>query len=91
MLWGSVLREATILQEELILWHMEINVAYNKNNNMERFVTLTEDQLRRELTQAFIHGQGNAQMMEAGLERDETTDYVRNRLEQLLRINTENT
>ena len=58
---------------------------------MERFVTLTEDQLRRELTQAFIHDQGNAQMMEAGLERDETTDYVRNRLEQLLRINTENT
>ena len=32
--------------------------------------------LRVEIHRAFIHGQGNAQMMEAGLERDEVEDYV---------------
>jgi hypothetical protein len=32
--------------------------------------------LRTELTRAFVHGQGNAQMMEAGLERDEVEEYV---------------
>jgi hypothetical protein len=32
--------------------------------------------LRVEIHRAFIHGQGNAQMMEAGLERDEVEEYV---------------
>jgi hypothetical protein len=32
--------------------------------------------LRVEIHKAFIHGQGNAQMMEAGLERDEVEEYV---------------
>lgn len=32
--------------------------------------------LKEEIKRAFIHGQGNAQMMEAGLERDEIEDYI---------------
>jgi len=36
----------------------------------------TVELLRVEIHRAFIHGQGNAQMMEAGLERDEVEEYV---------------
>ena len=32
--------------------------------------------LKEEIKRAFIHGQGNAQIMEAGLERDEIEDYI---------------
>jgi hypothetical protein len=32
--------------------------------------------LKEEIKRAFIYGQGNAQMMEAGLERDEIEDYI---------------
>ena len=39
--------------------------------------------LKEEIRKAFIHGQGNAQMMEAGLERDEVDDYVNSRLAQI--------
>ena len=40
------------------------------------FIIFTEEELREELRKAFIHGQGNKEMMEAGLERDETEDYI---------------
>jgi hypothetical protein len=36
--------------------------------------------IRSEIKKAFIHGQGNAQMMEAGLERDEIEEYVNYRM-----------
>jgi hypothetical protein len=32
--------------------------------------------IEAEIRSAFIHGQGNARMMDAGLERDETEDHV---------------
>jgi len=41
---------------------------------------LSEEELRAEIKRAFIHGQGNAQMIEAGLERDEVEDYVNYRM-----------
>lgn len=41
--------------------------------------------LRSEILSAFIHGQGNARGMEAGLERDETDDYVNSRMASLNR------
>lgn len=40
------------------------------------FIIFTEKELEEELRKAFIHGQGNAEMMEAGLERNEVDDYV---------------
>lgn len=40
------------------------------------FIILTEEEMKAELRKAFIHGQGNAEMMEAGLERNEVDDYV---------------
>ena len=48
-------------------------------------ITLTQEELEKEIKQAFIHGQGNLEMMEAGLERDETEDYVNSRMRQLIR------
>jgi hypothetical protein len=48
-------------------------------------ITLTQDEMGREIKRAFVHGQGNAEMMEAGLERDETEDYVNSRMRQLIR------
>jgi hypothetical protein len=47
-------------------------------------ITLTQEELEKEIRQAFIHGQGNVEMMEAGLERDETEDYVNSRMRSLL-------
>jgi hypothetical protein len=44
---------------------------------MSKEIVLTQEELQKEIKQAFIHGQGNKTMMEAGLERDETEDYVR--------------
>jgi hypothetical protein len=48
---------------------------------MERTLLDEEkEQLRAEISRAFIHGQGNGQMMEAGLERDEVDDYTNSRM-----------
>jgi len=54
---------------------------------MSKRITLTHEELQKEIKQAFIHGQGNKEMMEAGLERDETEDYVRSRMRTLLNQN----
>jgi hypothetical protein len=56
-----------------------------KNINKMEKITLTQEELEREIKRAFVHGQGNAEMMEAGLERDETEDYVNSRMRQLIR------
>jgi hypothetical protein len=47
-------------------------------------ITLTQEELEKEIKQAFICGQRNVEMMEAGLERDETKDYVNSRMRSLL-------
>ena len=47
-------------------------------------IILTQEELEKEIKQAFICGQGNVEMMEAGLERDETEDYVNSRMRSLL-------
>ncbi len=54
---------------------------------MSREITLTQEELEKEIKKAFIHGQGNREMMEAGLERDETEDYVNSRMRSLLNQN----
>lgn len=54
---------------------------------MSKRITLSQEELQKEIKQAFIHGQGNKEMMEAGLERDETEDYVRSRIRTLLNQN----
>ena len=56
---------------------------------MSKEIVLTQEELETEIRQAFIHGQGNKEMMEAGLERDETEDYVNNRMRILLNQNKE--
>ncbi len=50
------------------------------------FIILTEEEMKAELRKAFIHGQGNAEMMEAGLERNEVEDYIRWRMIDLKKI-----
>ena len=37
---------------------------------------IKEKELEKIIRQAFIHGQGNKEMMESGLERDETDEYT---------------
>ncbi len=54
---------------------------------MSKEITLTQEELEREIKLAFIHGQGNQEMMESGLERDETEDYVNSRMRSLLKQN----
>ena len=56
---------------------------------MSKEIVLTQEELETEIRQAFIHGQGNKEMMEAGLERDETEDYVNNRMRISLNQNKE--
>jgi hypothetical protein len=36
----------------------------------------TKEEFREIVRQAYLHGQGNGVMMEAGLERDEIQDYT---------------
>ena len=43
---------------------------------MNEEYTITKETMERLLRDAFKHGQGNGQMMESGLERDEIDDYV---------------
>ena len=50
---------------------------------MSKEIKITIEELEKEIKQAFIHGQGNKEMMEAGLERDETEDYVNSRMRSL--------
>ena len=54
---------------------------------MSKQITLTQEELEKEIKQAFIHGQVNQEMMESGLERDETEDYVSSRMRQLIKQN----
>lgn len=54
---------------------------------MSKEIKITIEELEKEIKQAFIHGQGNKEMMEAGLERDETEDYVNSRMRKLLNQN----
>jgi hypothetical protein len=56
---------------------------YNEDAYVVGYTKCQEDMikiLKEEIKIAFIHGQGNGIMMEAGLERDETEDYVNNRM-----------
>ena len=54
---------------------------------MSKELVLTQKELEQEIRQAFIHGQRNYEMMEHGLERDETEDYVNNRMITILSQN----
>lgn len=54
---------------------------------MSKEIKITIEELEKEIKQAFIHGQGNKEMVEAGLERDETEDYVNSRMRKLLNKN----
>jgi hypothetical protein len=50
----------------------------------ENTITLTHKELEEEIRRAFIRGQGNREMMMAGLERDETQDYTNHRMRALI-------
>ena len=63
---------------------MKNSLNITKNINKMEKIILTQEELEREIKRAFVHGQGNAEMMEAGLERDETEDYVNSRMRSLL-------
>ena len=54
---------------------------------MSKEIILTQEELEHEIKQAFVHGQGNSIMMEAGLERDEREDYVGSVMRRLTKPN----
>jgi hypothetical protein len=55
----------------------EITHWLKEQNNKYIF---SEEELRAEIKRAYMYGQRNAEMMEAGLERDEVEDYVNYRM-----------
>jgi len=66
------------------------DVSFNKRDLYEGYVggytQCQEDVmelLESEIRIAFIHGQSNGKMMEAGLERDEIDDYINSRMRTL--------
>ena len=65
-------------KKELEIAITTYTVAYKKGYTQcqEDMIELLKEEIRR----AFIHGQGNAQMMEAGLERDEVEEYINHRM-----------
>jgi len=54
---------------------------------MSKKITLTIEELEHEIKQAFVHGQGNSIMMEAGLERNEREDYTSSVMRRLINQN----
>lgn len=44
--------------------------------NKDKQYIISEEELEKLLKHAYFHGQGNGQMMECGLERDEISDYL---------------
>lgn len=52
---------------------------------MSKIITLTIEELEHEINQAFVHGQGNSIMMEAGLERNEREDYTSSVMRRLIK------
>ena len=52
---------------------------------MSKIITLTIEELEYEINQAFVHGQGNSIMMEAGLERNEREDYISSVMSRLIK------
>ena len=56
-----------------------------KKAKMSKKITLTVEELEKEIKQAFVHGQGNSKMMEAGLERDEREDYTNSVMRRLIK------
>jgi hypothetical protein len=66
-------------QDDRIHSHRIPECITTKNLFIKGYTQCQEDMLKilkEEIKRAFIHGQGNAQMMEAGLERDEIEDYI---------------
>jgi len=51
----------------------------------EIIVRLTLKEIKDLISNAFVHGQGNYQMMEAGLERDEREDYVNSIMSKIIK------
>ena len=55
------------------------------------FIILTIPDLTAEIRKAYIHGQTNQQMMEAGLERDEIDDYTNSVINKITKENERKT
>jgi hypothetical protein len=55
------------------------------SNAKEIIVRLTLKEIKDLISNAFVHGQGNYQMMEAGLERDEREDYVNSIMSKIIK------
>jgi hypothetical protein len=68
----------TFHQDGSKVYHIKIREAieFAYTQCQEDMIELLKEEIRR----AYIHGQGNGQMMEVGLERDEVDDYTNSRM-----------
>jgi hypothetical protein len=62
------------------------DIIWDRYINNTNTTSLFENILRDELLRAFKYGQRNAEQMEAGLERDESEDYVNYRMPLIKKI-----
>jgi hypothetical protein len=72
------------------IWYLEVCKDFGSKEIASEYCGFTKgytqcqedmiELLKEEIRRAYIHGQGNAQMMEVGLERDEVDDYTNSRM-----------
>jgi hypothetical protein len=84
-------RGSSTLMPRMNLAYFEHPTNFNTGDEEDNYPThwlkeqnnkyiLSEEELRAEIKRAYMYGQRNAEMMEAGLERDEVEDYVNYRM-----------
>ena len=74
---NGIQKEDTEKAMDKIMLHKDLKIQSDE-------IIRLKAELEKEIKLAFIHGQGNAEMMESGLERDETEDYFNSRTRSLL-------
>ena len=74
---NGIQKEDTEKAMDKIMLHKDLKIQSDE-------IIRLKAELEKEIRQAFVHGQGNGALMEAGLEKDETEDYVGSRMISLL-------
>lgn len=53
--------------------------------NMDGYIKLTKEELKKEISKAFIHGQGSTLIMETGLVRNDLDGYVSSTMTRIIK------
>jgi len=52
---------------------------------MNEYIKLTKEELKKEISKAFIHGQGSTLIMETGLVRNDLDGYVSSTMTRIIK------